>query len=270
MQGDCHMKIALIGFGAMARYVVDQLADSRTEVAAVILPADQIAPLREEFGSRFNFVAEATAAGEGIDLFVDCAGHGALLQHGVQILRAGHDLLTVSIGALADAALLQKLDRAAEAGGGNIRLVSGAIGALDALRAGRIGTLQAVRYIGRKPPQGWRGSPAETVLDLGALSGVAQVHFRGSAREAALQYPKNANVAAAVALAGIGFDNTQVELLADPGISRNIHEIEAEGDFGTFRFSIEGNPLPSNPRTSSLAAMSVIASINQYAERMKF
>lgn len=264
------MKIALIGFGAMAQYVVDQLAGSQTDIAAVIVPENQIVPRRGEFGTQFNFVTDAADAGEGIDLFVDCAGHGALLQHGVKILRAGHDLLTVSIGALADAALLQELDRAAEEGGGSIRLVSGAIGALDALRAGRIGTLQAVRYIGRKPPQGWVGSPAEAVLDLGALTGAAQVHFRGSAREAALQYPKNANVAAAVALAGIGFDDTQVELLADPGISRNIHEIEAEGDFGSFRFSIEGNPLPSNPRTSSLAAMSVIASINQYAERMKF
>ncbi|MCA0858873.1 aspartate dehydrogenase [Phaeobacter italicus] len=264
------MKIALIGFGTIARYVVDQLASSRIEIAAVIVPEYQIAPLSDELGKQFNFITEAAEAGNDIDLFVDCAGHGALLQHGAQILRAGHDLLTVSIGALADAALLEELDRAAAVGGGSIRLVSGAIGALDALRASRTGTLQAVRYIGRKPPQGWIGSQAEQVLDLSALAGAAQVHFRGTAREAALQYPKNANVAAAVALAGIGLDNTQVELLADPSVSRNIHEIEAEGDFGSFRFSIEGNPLPSNPRTSSLAAMSVIASIKQYAERIKF
>ncbi|MEC8572671.1 MAG: aspartate dehydrogenase [Pseudomonadota bacterium] len=264
------MKIALIGFGTIARYVVDQLASSRIEIAAVIVPEYQIAPLSDELGKRFNFITEAAEAGNDIDLFVDCAGHGALLQHGAQILRAGHDLLTVSIGALADAALLEELDRAAAVGGGSISLVSGAIGALDALRASRTGTLQAVRYIGRKPPQGWIGSQAEQVLDLSALAGAAQVHFRGTAREAALQYPKNANVAAAVALAGIGLDNTQVELLADPSVSRNIHEIEAEGDFGSFRFSIEGNPLPSNPRTSSLAAMSVIASIKQYAERIKF
>jgi len=118
-------------------------------------------------------------------------------------------------------------------------------------------SLTHVTYRGSKPPRGWRGSAAESKLDLDALS-AATVHFRGSARVAALEYPKNANVAASVALAGIGFDDTIVELIADPNIERNVHEIVTEGYFGRFEFRIEGKSLPDNPLSSAITAMSVV------------
>ena len=87
------------------------------------------------------------------------------------------------------------------------------------------------------------------------------MHFSGNARDAALEYPKNANVAASVALAGIGFDDTRVELVADPGIDRNVHEVLARGDFGRCEFCIEGLALPGNPRSSAITAMSVVREI---------
>uniref|UniRef100_UPI003567D608 aspartate dehydrogenase n=1 Tax=Roseovarius sp. TaxID=1486281 RepID=UPI003567D608 len=148
--------------------------------------------------------------------------------------------------------------KAARDGKSQLHLASGAIGALDCLSAARIGTLTTVRYTGRKPPSGWLGSPAEDKLNLMSMSAQPQTHFRGSARDAAILYPKNANVAAAIALAGIGFDATEVELIADPTVSHNIHAINAEGDFGSFEFQISGKALPENPRSSALAAMSAV------------
>ena len=192
---------------------------------------------------------------------VDCAGHQGLTQHGPSALRRGLDVITVSIGALADQHLSDELKNAAVAGNSRLHLASGAIGALDALRAAKCGKLDRVCYVGRKPPKGWLGSPAEEKLDLNGQLKQAQTHFTGSAREAALRYPKNANVAAAVALAGLGFDKTGVELIADPNVNSNIHELHALGDFGNFEFRISGNSLPDNPRSSALAAMSVVASI---------
>ena len=198
----------------------------------------------------------------GITHLVDCAGHSGLAVHGPAALGAGIDVISLSLGALADAGLAADLAAAAQAGGARLHLASGAIGGLDALRAAAAGGLTHVRYTGRKPPLGWAGSRAEAVLDLTNLSAPA-THFDGTARGAALAYPKNANVAGAVALAGLGFDATQARLIADPGAAGNIHEIEAEGAFGRFRFEITGAALPGNPKSSALAAMSVLAEIRR-------
>jgi aspartate dehydrogenase len=222
---------------------------------------------REVFGDKVEIALHIDEISVQIDLVADCAGHPALRQHGAAILSRGIDLVSVSSGALADTALHDRLVAAARSGNSQLRVVSGAIGALDALSSASAGKLAQVTYRGRKPPQGWRGSPAESKLDLDSLSRPA-VHFRGSARDAALEYPKNANVAASVALAGIGFDDTEVELIADPGVERNTHEIVAEGDFGRFEFCIEGRSLPDNPRSSAITAMSVVREILKPTSRL--
>jgi aspartate dehydrogenase len=189
-------------------------------------------------------------------IVAEVAGQQAVAEHGPGVLRRGLDLMVISIGALADLALLDRLKAAARDGHSRILLPAGAIGGLDAIAAMRVGGLHAVRYRSRKPPAAWRGSPAEKVADLNKLNG-RTVLYRGSAGEAALLYPQNANVAAAVALAGLGFDNTEVELVADPDASGNVHEIEAEGAAGRFAIQLQGKPSRTNPKTSALAALSV-------------
>jgi aspartate dehydrogenase len=253
--------LLIIGCGAISAAVARYLASNHAvRIGAAIIEPGTEQQAREVFGADVATGHDIDAISIPIDLAVDCAGHPALRQHGAAILSRGADLITVSSGALGDAALYEELTTAAREGGSQLRVVSGAIGALDVLAAASIGSLAAVTYRGRKPPRGWRGSPAEEKLDLDGLTGPA-VHFTGSARDAALEYPKNANVAASVALAGLGMDDTTVELIADPGVERNVHEVVAEGDFGRFEFHVEGNPLPDNPRSSALAAMSVVREI---------
>ncbi len=257
------MKIAIIGQGAIAQYVRDQLRiHGICEIAQIVRPG-------KETAGTVPHIADLDDLPETPDLIVDCGGHAALAQHGPIALGLGMDVLTVSLGALADAALYDRLKHAATDGNARLHLASGAIGGLDALRAARIGALDAVTYTGRKPPMGWAGSPAADVLDLTQIT-TPTTHFNGTARVAALRYPKNANVAAAVALAGLGFDDTKVALIADPTIHTNIHEITAKGDFGDFLFTISGNNLPDNPRSSALAAMSVVASLAEQTEQIGF
>lgn len=252
------MQIAIIGQGAIGGYVRAHLPDGVIEVARIVRRGNESAG----DPPRINTVGDLPA---GVDLVVDCGGHAALAMHGPAALARGIDVLTVSLGALADQALYDQLQDAARTGGAKLQLASGAIGGLDALRAACIGPMQSVTYKGRKPPAGWLGSPAADALDLDALTEPA-THFTGTARQAALAYPKNANVAAAVALAGIGLDATWVELIADPQAQGNTHEIHATGQFGELHFQITGKGLPDNPRSSALAAQSVVSAL---AERQK-
>ncbi|MDB2408132.1 aspartate dehydrogenase, partial [Jannaschia sp.] len=156
------MTIGIIGEGAIGRYVRAHL-----DAVAVSL----VRPARMD--GRAGRVASVGDLPDDVDLMIDCAGHGALAEHGPAILARGIDLVTVSLGALADDALRTALRAAAERGGARLHLASGAIGALDCLAAARVGGLEAVTYTGRKPPAGWHGSPAEAALDLGALTAAA-------------------------------------------------------------------------------------------------
>lgn len=248
------MNISIIGQGAIATYVRDHLPDGIVETAQIVRPGKEDAAATPPRISRADDLPDDT------DLVVECAGHGALAAHGPSTLARGIDVLTVSLGALADDALSGRLQTAARTGGARLQLASGAIGGLDALRAACMGPMTSITYTGRKPPEGWLGSPAEAMLDLASLK-TAATHFTGTARQAALAYPKNANVAAAVALAGIGLDKTQVTLIADPDAAGNIHEVHALGASGELHFQITGKGLPGNPRSSALAALSVLSAL---------
>ena len=263
------MKIGIIGEGAIGRYVRDKALERGHVISAILLRPERL--FSHAAGANdLHYVGSVEDLPNDIDQIIDCAGHQALRSHGPTILRRGIDLTTVSIGALADKDLYRRLEQAASEGGARLYLASGALGALDCLRAARIGTLQSVTYVGRKPPKSWKGSAAEKSLDLDNLVDGPQTHFDGPARQAAMEYPKNANVAAAVALAGLGFDDTRVKLIADPEVNENIHMVQATGDFGSFSFEIRGRALPENPRSSALAAMSVISRLEQETRRICF
>jgi aspartate dehydrogenase len=199
----------------------------------------------------------AELLGRQPQVVVEAGGHAALRSHAVPVLRAGVDLLMVSVGALADPELEAAIYAAASQGGGQAVVVSGAIGALDAIAAAAVGGLSQVTHTTRKP--------ARSLLsrdEADALLGAREL-FRGSAREGALLFPESINVAAAVSLAGLGFDRTEVCVLADPGIQRNMHEVYARGDFGELRFTIENVPSEDNPRTGRLVAMSVVHALRR-------
>ena len=250
------MKVALIGRGAIARYVQTAATERGHLIGAILVRTINVNQDPD------IYIKEVSDLPKDIDIVIDCAGHQALSKFGPDILSRGINLVTVSIGALADKKLFRIMEDSAVRGNSKLLLASGAIGALDCLKAASTGKLRSVTYVGTKPPNGWKGSKAENKLNLDTLKS-SQTHFEGNARQAALEYPKNANVAAAVALAGLGMDDTKVRLIADPNIEQNIHEIEASGDFGKFKFQISGNALPDNPRSSALAAMSVVAKLDQ-------
>ena len=255
------LDVALIGFGALAREVVRRL-DGRGEarVVAVVVRPGRAGAARAVLPDGLAVVDSVDRIPGTARLVAECAGHGAVAQYGPEILGRGVDFLAISIGALADRALAVRLEAAAAATGAKLVLPPGALAGADALAAARVGGLDRVTYVSRKPPGAWLGTPAEAAFDLPALE-AETVLFEGPADEAARLYPQNANVAAAVALAGAGFEATRVRLLADPAAGGNVHSLRAEGAFGAFEVEIRGRPLPGNPKTSTLAAHSVVAEI---------
>src|SRR5262249_7495861 len=111
----------------------------------------------------------------------------------------------------------------------------------------------------RKPPAGLAGAPyvVANKIDLDAVREPTKI-FEGTAREGALGFPANVNVAAALSLAGIGADRTMLEIWADPTIDRNMHAIEVDADSAKFSMSIANVP-SENPKTGRITALSVIA-----------
>ena len=247
--------LTLIGFGAIGRSIFQRLQTSaQTRITHIVVSQGRVAALQGELGDNVQVTDHVPTTSR---LVLECAGHSALVQHVLPALENGIECAVLSVGALSDAGLSEQLSNAAEQGQTQVHLLSGAIGGIDAIAAARLGGLTEVTYTGRKPPSGWRGSPAEHVVNLDSLQ-KATVILQASAREAARLYPKNANVAATISLAGMGLDATQVRLIADPNVTENIHEIVVRGAFGEMQLTMRGKPLADNPKTSALTVLSAL------------
>lgn len=266
------LNVGLIGLGAIGRAMIACLesngAFERMRVGSVLVrrrsahaPLSGVlsgATLTEDFE---QFIAA------GPELIVECAGHDAVHDVCPRVLERGVALTLISVGALADAAIEYRLRAAAERSHATLTFPAGAVGGLDLLAAARLAGLTRVRYVSRKSPAAWKGIKAEQMVDLTTL-GRSHAFFSGTARQAALQFPQNANVAAAIALAGLGFDDTEVTLNADPAALRNEHIVEIDGAFGHCEVRVMGVPLPDNPKTSWLAALSLARSVLNASARV--
>lgn len=191
---------------------------------------------------------------------VECAPAHLLRAIGEPALRRGRRLVVMSGGALLDA--LDLIDLAQETGG-QITVPTGGLLGLDAVSAAREGTIHSVTLVTRKPIAGLLGAPllVEQGIDITDLREPLCL-FRGNAQEARRGFPANINVAVALSLAGIGVLRTQVEVWADPTVTRNTHTIEVEADSASFSMTIENVP-SENPKTGRIAALSLVACLRK-------
>lgn len=199
-------------------------------------------------------------------LVVETAGGHVVPQLAQEVLGAGKDLMVISIGALLDHPEIIEL---AQKTGSRLLAPSGAIAGLDGIKSACVGRVDRVTMESRKPPQALEGAPylVERGISLAGLEQETEV-FSGTAREACRGFPANLNVSAAVSLAGVGPDQTQVRILAVPGLDRNCHDIEVEGEFGLLRVHIENIP-SENPKTGRLTAMSIIRAVRDVANPVR-
>lgn len=247
--------VTLIGYGAIGHSVVQRMHGfAGVQINHIVVSAARIADVQSQVGDAIRVSASVP---EDATLVLECAGHSALIQHVLPALTRGVECAVLSVGALSEAGLPEQLAQAAQQGSTQVHLLAGAIGAIDAIAAAKLAGLDEVTYTGRKPPSGWKGSPAEQVVNLETLTEAAVI-LDATARDAARLYPKNANVAATVSLAGLGLDATRVRLIADPNVTENIHDVQARGAFGELHITMRGKPLADNPKTSALTVLSAL------------
>ncbi|WP_136602973.1 aspartate dehydrogenase [Salinigranum halophilum] len=265
------LAVGIFGYGTIGREVLAAIADGSIPDSTLGGVYDRHPERVDEALRSVEHLDETARCDDPLDLaatcdvVLECASHSAVERYAVPLLETGTDLLVLSVGALADADLHDDVCRAAAASGARFEVPSGALAGVDAIKGAAVhGQLDEVVFTTIKPPNGLSGAPhiEDHDIDLAAIE-EKQLVFEGSAREAAPAFPANINVAMALSLAGLGADDTVVKIFADPDETDNVHIIEAHGGAGSMEFAFHTKPHPDNPKTSYIAALSAIASLQR-------
>lgn len=264
-------RVGLLGCGAIGTFILESIEKGWAGDARVVAVAGRGSAQSRTTAQRFDipYVDPADLPTRDPRVIVEAAGHSALQTYVGAYLGQGIDVITLSAGALADGDLGDSLLRSAAAGGAQLHVPSGGIAGLDGIKAlAPVGT--DVTITTTKPPQAWKGVDAVEALgiDLDRMSGPV-VLFEGPARQACVLFPQNVNVAAALSLAGSGFDRTHVRVVVDPHAERNIHDIVADGPLGRIWIKVENVPTPANPKTAYLAGLSAVAILRQFSNPLR-
>lgn len=258
------MKLAVAGLGAIgmrvAQTVVQGEVDGITLVAVSAQNRDEAVRRVAGFTSPPAVLPLAELA-DHADIIVECAPAAVFADLARPAIANGLILLPLSVGALLR---FPELEDQARSTGARIIVPTGAIIGLDTVRAMAVGEIHSVTLETRKPPAGLSGAPhiVENNIDISELSEPLCV-FRGNARQAAEGFPANVNVAAALALAGVGPERTQVEIWADPTLDRNLQSVSITSDSGEATMTMRNIPSRENPRTGRIVANSVIATLKR-------
>jgi aspartate dehydrogenase len=255
-------RVAIAGLGAIGRAVARRLSDGLPGLSLACAAVRDRAKAQAWLETQKIAcpLVPVEAFPKYADLAIECAPASALDAICRPMLEAGKAVMVISCGALLERGDLIAL---AKAKGGQIIVPTGALLGLDAVTAAAEGVIHSVRMTTRKPPNGLAGAPFLVANGI-AVDGLREPKrvFSGTARAAAVGFPANVNVAAALSLAGIGPDRTLIDIWADPGVERNCHTIEVDADSARFTLSIENVP-SENPKTGRITALSVIAALRK-------
>ncbi len=263
--------LGLIGCGAIGTVLAQAIDEGQAGDTCLLIVFDRNIERAENLVRRLKSKPKVAKSVkeliecDDVELVIEAASQEAVKAYAVDVLKAGKDLMLMSVGALVDSKLLGEISRTAKEKERKVYIPSGAVAGLDGLKASAIGKIESVTLTTRKPVEGLIDNPYFREKTGGKVEKPTLV-YEGPAAEACRLFPANVNVAATLSLAGIGADKTVVRVVADPTISRNIHEIEIRGDFGELQVYVENVPSAENPKTSFLAALSAIATLKRLTE----
>ena len=200
------------------------------------------------------------------DIVVEAAHPHAVQDCAEAVLDAGVDFMPMSVGGLIAPGFLEELTQTAQCSGAQLIVPAGAMTGLNvalAATAGGPDGLYEARITSTKSPAGLKTAPYlahHPEIELDSLTEPKMI-FQGNVQEAVSGFPQNVNVAAAVALCGLGPEKTQVQIIADP-------QVYLKGVFGETccTLTLETSP---NRRSSYLALLSGIATLKKYCTPIK-
>lgn len=233
-------RVGLIGAGAIATVLAE--AVQRGLVACDELVVFDVDKQRaQNLKNKLHFPVKVV---ESVDLLlaqkpkvvVEAASQQAITECFDKLLAADVDVIVMSTGALLSLGT----------GSSRVHFPSGAIGGLDALSSAVLAGVDEVTLITHKPPKALNKDNTEELIV-----------YEGNAKEAARQFPKAMNVAATLALM-VKPVQVKVQVVSDPKVTRNTHEIKIKWRFGEMHLQFANDPHPDNPHTSALAAWSAI------------
>lgn len=190
---------------------------------------------------------------------------GALRTIAEECFKAGKDLFVMSVGGLI---IYPEILDKAQSLNRKIFFPSGAISGLDGIRALKLSEIKSVSLKSTKPIKSLLNSPGLNQFLKSQQRRVEDIKqpetiFEGNVKEAVPLFPQNVNISAALAIIGAGAENTQVTIIADPFLDKNVHEVKCVSGAGMIYTKTENLPHPENPKTSYLAILSAIATLKE-------
>ena len=262
------LTVGIAGLGAIGLHLARAIDAGVPGLRLVAVAARDHAKAERNLASFRDKPAIVSIAALGAcDVVVEAAPAAIFEQVATAAIEGGKIFIPSSVGALLPR--MHLVERAKETGA-RIIVPTGALLGLDAVRAAAEGEVESVTIETRKPPLGLAGAPYLDLhkIDVTTITTPTMV-FKGNAFDAAQGFPANVNVAAALALAGIGPERTMVEIWGDPGVTRNTHTIRVEAASARLTMTIENVPSEENPRTGKITPLSVLACLRGLTATLK-
>jgi len=259
------MKIIIIGCGSIGKTLARALKDMEEIETMFFIERNKesVADLEKEI-QKVKYADNYDDALEKSELVVEAASQGAVKEYIPKALEKGKNVLVMSVGAFVDDEFKEKCKIMAKQNHCRVYIPSGAVCGIEGICAAAQAhdDLEEILLMTYKPPEAFADVPYLKGKDLSAEKS-PKIIFNGFAKDAVKKFPKNVNVAATLSLAGLGMEETRVKIIMDPKATKNTHRIIATGKFGEIECWTRNTPFPDNPRTSYLAALSLISAVKK-------
>jgi aspartate dehydrogenase len=261
------MKLTIIGCGSIGSTLA-RFLETMDEVDMVHIydnKKEAVDKLMQEC-QKVRYATNLEDAFEKSDLVVETASQSAVHEHIPKALEMGKNVLVMSVGAFVEDDFKEKCRILAKQKGCKVYIPSGAVCGIEGICAAAVSEIDEVIIMSYKPTEAFRDVKYLKTkgIDIDTIKR-PKVIFSGHAKDAVKHFPKNINVAATLSLAGIGLERTVVKIVIDPKATLNTHRIIAKGKFGEIECWSRNAPFPDNPRTSYLAALSLISAVKKIA-----